>query len=271
MVCVLVILSGAPNPLAWSAIVNFFGLGVASIVADLIATRWQNFRKIIHPVCSGAIIFSLYSALSKVIPWTLPEDREWFLLKFDRRYFDYFWEDWWGEINHPLISDGLQIVYVCFYLFPFLFGLRLAWRKDWNGLYSGTDRLILGFLLSYCGYLLMPTRSPYAFVEYANPILSSGLQGELHNSLVETAWTKRDCFPSGHTMMSTYLAWLGWQRVRELSWLLIPWACLTVIATLYLRYHFLIDVVCGLLASASWIYLSEKLFGRFRDVPRPQA
>lgn len=265
LLCLLMLLSEAPVVDASVAILNFAGLGVASLIADLVATRWPHWRKFIHPVAAGALIFLIYSALSLAIPWLIPEEREWFLLGFDRRWLGYFWESWWSGFNHPLLSDGLQLLYVSFYLFPFLFGLRLAWKRDWSGLYSGTDRLILGFLLCYCGYMLVPTRSPYAFVEYSEPLLSYGLQPKLHAALVETAWTKRDCFPSGHTMMSVYLAWLGWQRVRELSWILIPWAVLTVVATLYLRYHFLIDVLVGLATCAGWIWLSERLFGRFRE------
>ncbi len=129
--------------------------------------------------------------------------------------------------------------------------------------------MILGFLLSYCGYMLMPVRSPYAFLHYATPLPTLGLRPILHGHLINTSWTKRDCFPSGHTMMSAYIAWLAWTRLRPAALLFIPWSFLTIVATLYLRYHYLGDVLAGLVACLGWIWISERLFGPYAAGPRP--
>lgn len=269
MVALLVLLLPGEVPEAGRAVAVFAGLGAVSLLAEALQRRLPRLRPLVVPLAAGGLLFAIYSALSLVIPWVLPEDREWTILGLDRRLFGYTWEGVWQGLASPLLSDLLQAVYTSFYLFPFLLGLRWARRRDWPTLFQGVDRVIVGFLISYCGYLLVPTRSPYAFVHYATALPSHGLQPFLHERLISTSWTKRDCFPSGHVMMSSYIAWLCWCRDRAWFRLFGPWALLTAAATLYLRYHYLVDVVAGLLFSAVWILASERLWGRFRDLPRP--
>ncbi len=251
-----------PDPARAAGVFALLGLG--SWAAGHLARRSGPAGIAFLVGASVALLFSVYSALSLVAAWFLPEDREWTLLHWDRVWFGYTWEGAWGGLAHPLVTDLLQAVYTSFYAFPLLLGVALARRRDWTGLFHGLDRVILGFLLSYCGYLLVPTRSPYAFVDYARELPTWGLQPLLHGYLVEQSWTKRDCFPSGHTMMSFYVAWLAWQRARPWAWVFVPWALLTVAATLYLRYHYLLDVLAGILACAAWAWAADRIWGPWK-------
>jgi len=251
------------------AVGSFAGLAAVALMTEAAQRRLPRLRPLLVPLVSGGLIFAIYSCLSMVIPWVLPEDKEWLMLRIDRVWFGYTWEGAWSGLAHPLLSDVLQAVYTSFYVFPFLLGVRWALRRDWPTLYQGVDRVIAGFLISYCDYLLVPTRSPYAFLEYAQALPTYGLQPILHEQLIQTSWTKRDCFPSGHVMMSFYVAWLCWVRDRAWFWIFGPWAALTAVATLYLRYHYLIDVVVGVVCFLAWVVVSERLWGRFRELPAP--
>lgn len=241
----------------------FLLLGSAALGGTLLARRVPRLAPMILVAGAVALLFAIYTALSLVAPWILPEDREWFALRVDRMVLGYTWERWWSGIQSPWLTDLLQAVYTSFYGFPLILGIWLAARRDWYGLYGGLDRMILGFLLSYCGYLLVPTRSPYPFVEYAAALPHGSLRPLLHHGIVEMAWTKRDCFPSGHTMMSLTVAWLACLRARPVAWLLVPWALLTITATLYLRYHYLVDVLAGLAAFLVYTLLCRGLFGPY--------
>lgn len=270
MVVLLVLLAPGRVAEPLRAVSVFAGFAAISLAVEAVLRRCPRLRPAVAPLVAGGLLFSIYTALSFVIPWTLPEDKEWAMLHLDRWLFGYSWEAVWSGIQGPFLSDLLQLVYTSFYIFPFLFGLRLALRRDWAGLQQGVDRVIVGFLISYCGYLLVPVRSPYAFLEYPGPLPSFGLQVFLHEQLINTSWTKHDCFPSGHAMMSAYVAWLAWQRDRLGFVLFGPWAVLTAVATLYLRYHFLIDVVAGLVAFVAWVWISERLWGPFATFGRPR-
>jgi membrane-associated phospholipid phosphatase len=269
MVVALVLLTPGAVAEPGRAIGGFALIAAVALAVEAAQQRAPRLRPYLVPLVAGGLLFAIYSLLSLVIPWVLPEDKEWWLLRFDRAALGYSWEGWWSAWLHPLLSDVLQAVYTSFYLFPFLLGIRWALRRDWPTLYQGVDRVIVGFLISYLGYLLVPARSPYAFLEYAAALPTHGLQPVLHEQLINTSWTKRDCFPSGHVMMSSYVAWLCWVRDRAWFWIFGPWALLTALATLYLRYHYLVDVLAGLFGCLLWIAVSERLWGRFRDLPDP--
>ncbi|HEX9792858.1 MAG TPA: phosphatase PAP2 family protein [Planctomycetota bacterium] len=260
----LLLLSPGLVPEPGRAVATWVVLGTGAWLAGRAARAVPFLAPALLVLGATALLFACYSALSGVISWVNPEDREWWALALDRRWFGYSWEGAWSGIANPWLSDGLQLVYTSFYGFPLLLGIALAKRSDWDGVYSALDRAILGFLLSYAGYLLVPMRSPYAFVEYAADLPSFGLQHWLHERLVEQSWTTRDCFPSGHTMLSCFVAWMAWVRARRVFWVLGPWAALTVVATLYLRYHYLVDVIAGLLAFLLLIPLTNWVFGPWR-------
>lgn len=249
------------------------GLGLAGLLLERLARRFDPDRALaLRVVAALGLLVAVYSALGLVLPWLLPEDREWQLLAFDRRFLGYTWEGLWGPVAAPLLTDVLAVVYASFYLCPLVLLAALARRHDREGVAGGLDRILLGFLLSYCGYLLVPARSPWLVEAYAGPLPSLGLQPWIHGRLLAHSPTVRDCFPSGHAMLTAYVAWLAWGRLRPLFPLFLAWALLTAAATVYLRYHYLVDVLCGLLACLAWILLSERVLGPWRlpeGRPRP--
>ena len=250
-----------PEPAAVIGRLAFLAGAAFAMAAS--ARRWPATKPWLVALGSGVLLVSCYTTLARILPWVIPDARDWWLLRLDRVWLGYYWEEMWLGVQHPLLTDSLQTIYACFYFFPFLLGLSFALRRDWHGFYNGIDRIILGFVLSYCGYLIVPARSPYEFVEYAAALPSLGLRDAIHSRLLEASATRHDCFPSGHTMMSAYVAWLAWVRARPLFWILGPWALLTAVATLYLRYHYLIDVLAGLIAMLALIPLSNWIFGSF--------
>ncbi len=54
-----------------------------------------------------------------------------------------------------------------------------------------------------------------------------------------------DCFPSGHTEL-TILAWWGSRMVsKRLFWVYFAYTPSIIFATVYLRYHYTVDVLAG--------------------------
>ncbi len=270
MLGVMILLSPVPLELGSRVLLAVAALALASLLGDALCFHFSLLRRVVRPLLALVLLYAAYSLLGWVTPWVAPEDQEWTLLAVDRQGLGYTWEGWWGSLQHPWWTDVLQVVYASFYFFPLFFLAWLIYRRDVLAQDSYMNRLVLGFLLSYCGYLCVSARSPYEFLEYAAILPSFGLRDLLHGTLTENAMTRRDCFPSGHTMMACYVAWLGWQRAPRSLLVFGPWAALTVLATLYLRYHYLVDVLVGLLYFGLWVVVSEWLFGRFREIPGPE-
>lgn len=252
------------------AVGSFLVLAGFSLALGVLARSLREKGLLVHTFGSEIMLAVIYSTMFLVLPWLVPEDGEWHMIALDRRWFGYTYEGAWQALQSPWLSDFLQIVYVSLYLFPAIMGIHLYRRRDWWGIYNGLDRVMFGFIVSYCGYLVFPTRSPYDFIEYVSSLPTFGVQPWLHDMIAQSV-NKRDCFPSGHTMMSWYIAYLSWLRTPSLRWWMTGWAALTTVATLYLRYHYLIDIVAGIAGFLLLIPLANFAFGRFSLRAQPQA
>ena len=71
---------------------------------------------------------------------------------------------------------------------------------------------------------------------------------------------KTDAFPSGHTAVSLLsLYYAGKAREKILAACLIPVVTGLIISTVYLRYHYVIDVIAGIAVTCVTIALAPGL------------
>jgi membrane-associated phospholipid phosphatase len=69
-----------------------------------------------------------------------------------------------------------------------------------------------------------------------------------------------DCFPSGHTEL-TMLAWWGSRMVsKRLFQVYLAYTPCIIFATVYLRYHYTVDVMAGALLAIALILLTPVFF-----------
>ncbi len=71
---------------------------------------------------------------------------------------------------------------------------------------------------------------------------------------------KRDCFPSGHTQTVLISLWFAFKYRRPLFWIYLPVIIALIISTVYLRYHYVIDLVAGVAAAGITILLGNILW-----------
>jgi membrane-associated phospholipid phosphatase len=71
---------------------------------------------------------------------------------------------------------------------------------------------------------------------------------------------KTDAFPSGHTAVSLMCLYYAWKmRENKLFAVLIPVVTGLLISTVYLRYHYVIDVIAGIALTGLTIALAPGL------------
>ena len=54
-----------------------------------------------------------------------------------------------------------------------------------------------------------------------------------------------DCMPSGHTAVTLITLLFAWRAHRPTFWLILPFASGLILSTVYLRYHYVIDVAAA--------------------------
>lgn len=248
--------------LVWA--VGFFGrdalvyLGFLVVNALLIARcvgaptplRWR-LRLLFYPL---AVTF-LFAYMKVAVPEIHPASMDDFLERVDTALIGTNLSLRMQALVHPVLTELMSASYILFFpyltfsLIYYFFGDLELLKKFFVGLYSLYG---LGFL----GYTLVPALGPHLAMTGQFTVPLDGWWITRWNAeLVRVGSNHVDVFPSLHCAVSSFI--LFFDRVRK-PWrfklYLVP--CIGLwISTLYLRYHYFIDVICGfaLAALSLWI------------------
>jgi membrane-associated phospholipid phosphatase len=169
---------------------------------------------------------------------------------------------WLERFNSPLLAETLEIVYAGFVPAVLLVAVLLWIKKRFREFRYYAFLIALGFLLSYVGYFLVPARGPRFLLRH---LQTHELQGLwlfhwLATTLDHIESAQWDCFPSGHTEM-TILAWWGSRAVSStLFRVMFAYTLGVIFATVYLRYHYTVDVLAGAILAGVLILTAPKVY-----------
>jgi membrane-associated phospholipid phosphatase len=169
---------------------------------------------------------------------------------------------WLERIQGPLLTEILQVLYSLFVPVVMLVAFWI-WKRRWYPEFRQYAFLIaLGFLVSYVGYLLVPARGPRFLLAGLQHTELRGLwlYQFLRVGLDRLESAHYDCFPSGHTEL-TALAWWGSRQIsRRLGYTYFAYTGSIIFATVYLRYHYTIDVLAGALVAVILMFAAPLLY-----------
>jgi membrane-associated phospholipid phosphatase len=169
---------------------------------------------------------------------------------------------WLERFNSPLLAEALEIVYAGFVPTVLLVALLLWIKKRFREFRYYAFLIALGFLLSYTGYFLVPARGPRFVLRHLQTYELHGLWlfHWLSTTLDHIESAQWDCFPSGHTEM-TILAWWGSRAVSStLFRVMFAYTVGVIFATVYLRYHYTVDVLAGAILAGFLILTAPRVY-----------
>jgi membrane-associated phospholipid phosphatase len=187
-------------------------------------------------------------------------DYDYLFIEIDRWMFGVDPTHFLYQFANPILTEILQIAYNSFYLLPIILGLSLLKEKKLLALDFAVFSVIYGFFLSYLGYFTLPGIGP-RFTLHNFETLNQDLPGLfLTNALREIVNTgesipsgtpnpaevvQRDVFPSGHTMITLIVMHLSVKLNSKTKYFILPMGTLLIFATVYLWYHYVIDLIGG--------------------------
>jgi membrane-associated phospholipid phosphatase len=207
-------------------------------------------------------VASCYKEMALFIPAVRTSDSDRWLANLDFRIWGVNPTVWLERLHHPIFTEFLQWAYTLF-IPAVLWVAVLLWRRERFAEFRYYAFLIaLGFLASYIGYLIVPARGPRFLLKDLQHFPLEGLWGfhAMQATLDRLESAHYDCFPSGHTEL-TILAWWGSRMVSK-RWFVIYFAytpCL-IFATVYLRYHYTVDLLAGAATAALLILAAPLLY-----------
>jgi membrane-associated phospholipid phosphatase len=197
------------------------------------------------------LVFSLAYETFRTGIWRviLVEDRDAGLLRLDRQLFGETPSILLQRFVRPGLSNAMAALYFLHLVLPPVLAVLLYRRR--RPLFR---EFLLAVLLAGClgslGYVVVPATGPgVAFPHLFTVPLEGGLYDPV-TRILDVARAPRDVFPSLHVGISTLVLWYGFRRSRAMGLALLPLVLGNWASTLYLRYHYLVDVFAGWLTAA---------------------
>lgn len=190
----------------------------------------------------------------------------------DLRLFGSLPERWRGLGGRPAwLVDLSSAAYFSYYLLP-VFLVAGLWR---DGRRAELDRLLLAvaltLLLSFACYFAVPATGPRVDPADADRLLGGGAPSRALRAFVATAEVNLlDAFPSGHTALALVLLGQGWRLFAAWRVPLLLSAGGIVFSTVYLSFHYVVDLAAGALLAAAVPFLLPPLERLLSRPPAPR-
>ena len=173
------------------------------------------------------------------------------LLRVDRRLFGETPSVAWQTGAHPWLTDAMSACYAFYHVYLHGMLILLLFTRSVVAVKQFGDFLYAGFAVGFVGYLLVPALGPGpAFPSlYAHPLAGGATTG-LNAWLVGKGAALYGTFPSLHVLITTVLLDHDWRWCRRRFWWVLGPSVGLLASTLYLRYHYAVDLLAGFAAFA---------------------
>ncbi len=242
------------------AVINVFLiiLGIA-----LLSGKFGVLLKVVRNWIPIVFILIAYENLGDLVHLVNPHDADPALVEIDAALFLGHNPTLMLErVIRPWFSEIMHMCYVNYYPFLPVIGFVLYMGRDYHRFRNVMMSVILGFYLGYVGYLLVPTVGPRYHMADLFTVSVEGttmLSSKVYEMLNALESTRRDCFPSLHTAITVIVTVYAFRYRRWLFWLMLPFCLGIIMATMYLRYHYVIDVIAGLAHASFCIWAGPRV------------
>jgi membrane-associated phospholipid phosphatase len=162
------------------------------------------------------------------------------------------------SLIHPALTEFFSFCYILF--FPYLLiSMIYYFCGDVTLLKKFVTGLFTIYGIGFLGYTLFPAAGPYLTMadQFTKP-LGGWWITKWNATVVAAGSNKVDVFPSLHCAISSFLLFFDRKyRPWRFKLYIVPAAGLWF-STIYLRYHYFIDVVCGFALAAFGLWVARR-------------
>jgi len=239
-----------------------FQLVVIGFIIWLTLADNNYIAQIIRPWNPILILPLNFSQLHYLVHPVNPFDWDGALIHFDYILFGVHPTVWLERWLNPWLTEYLQIVYTTFYFLPIILAIILFKKKDYQKFNFFVFAAVFGFYISYIGYFLVPAVGPrFTLIQFQNePLQGMWLTHKIRHTLDLLENVQRDAFPSGHTEITLLTMYYAWKLSRWYFWILAVIGTSLVFSTVYLRYHYVIDVIAGVWLSVFVLLIVKPVY-----------
>ena len=205
----------------------------------------------------------IYTNLHDTIGFVNPHDVHYWLIALDDMMFGVQPCVWAEQFITPARTEVMQFLYLNFLWIAPSASLLLLLRRRSSEFRAATLGVIACFYLGYALYVLFPAAPPRLVLVYdftknlrGYPMGFSTLSAQAFALLPVDS---RAAFPSLHTAVSLVVLFYAWRYLRVWFWILLPFVLGLWVSTVYLRHHYVVDLIAGWLLAPFAVWVAPRL------------
>jgi membrane-associated phospholipid phosphatase len=210
-----------------------------------------------------AFCISIYTNMHDMVHLVNPNDVDAYLIAWDEYILGIQPALYLEQFITPNLTDLMYFSYGMFLIYVLFFPFMLYAKGDMTAFRETTVSIILTFYIGYIGYLIFPAVGPKFTLSH---LFETSLTGSSVSDQISfimdyqiSSFTRRDCFPSLHNGIILLILLFAFKYKRSFGLLFLPFAISLFISTLYLRYHYFVDMIAGYILAILMFLIGPKL------------
>ena len=218
---------------------------VALFVLFLLIIRAKKNWKFIRDWLPFGFCIAIYTNLHDTIHFVNKNDIHDILINIDQWMFGVQPCVWAQKFIHPVLTDIFIATYANYFILVIIVPLALYIRKSNKEFRYTLLSIIVCYYIGYFLFILFPAAPPRLVLK---PMFTLSLHGNLLDPIshsILSASSSRGAFPSLHCAVSLLALFFAWRYIRWLFYVMLPLVILLIVSTVYLRHHYVIDLIAG--------------------------
>src|SRR5580693_882803 len=207
-----------------------------------------------------ALYIFFFEELQGLVHAIYPNWFDRWLIQFDYNFAGVDPAVWLARFATPALNDFMQFSYMTYFLYLVILPAILYIQKQRAAFWTVMVSTAIANYLVYFIAVLFPIESPYHALAAMNTTpLSGGYFTTVIEFIERFGRVHGGAFPSAHVAGSTVAILASWRYRRWLFWVCLPFFVSMCVSTVYGRYHYIADVLAGIVvgalgfAAGSWL------------------
>ncbi|HEX8871729.1 MAG TPA: phosphatase PAP2 family protein [Candidatus Acidoferrum sp.] len=232
----------------------------ASVCGKTFATKWWHFWRHWYPHLFFLFCFEELGHLMRMVK---PDWQDAKLITFDRWLTGVHPTVWLEQFATPARNDFMQFAYLTYFVYLLVLGGVLYARRDWAAYWSVMTYSMAAYSIGYLIAIFFPIESPWFSMtgSWRAPLAGGPFTAAI-NFIEHFGRVRGAAFPSEHVAGATAALWGAWKHRRWLFRVMAPLVFLMCISTVWGRYHYVADVLGGLVTGTLGYFIGAWLMRR---------
>lgn len=229
--------------------------------------KMKELVMLVYPIL---FLFGLFETFYLLIPYFNSNRYDLLMTKIDLALLGCYPTVWIERFSSPVLTEFMYLLYIFYFPMPLIVVGWLYRKRMFQQIQEAFMVFFLCYYTAYFVYFFIPVEGPRFFIAALHTVRLDGLflADKIRDFIDFFEPNKLDCFPSLHSAILSVTMLVCYRHNKPMFWLFQPVAVGIMVSLVYCRYHYVVDIIAGLLLAVpaffGGIYLNKTTSKYFR-------